>query len=190
MAAMSAARNRAITLVLGGVRSGKSWYAHQLAKSFASVTFIATARPSDAEMRRRIAAHRRERPKRWRTVEAPTALAAIIRRESAHAQVIVIDCLTTYLGNQMMDSRHKWRETKAALAESDTEEVCDAIESAKSSVIIVSNEVGSGVVPAFRSGRIYRDLLGELNKHVARIADLVVFMIAGQPLIIKPEGSR
>ena len=187
---MSAARKRAITLVLGGVHSGKSCYAQQLATSFDSVTFIATARPSDAEMRRKIAAHRRERPRNWRTVEAPTSLAAVILRESASAHVIVIDCLTTYLGNQLMDSRHKWREGKAALSDFDTQEVCDAIESAKSSVIMVSNEVGSGIVPAFRSGRVYRDLLGELNKRVARIADSVVFMIAGQALIIKPEGSR
>jgi len=187
---MSATRKRAITLVLGGVRSGKSCYAQQIATSFDSVTFIATARPSDAEMRRKIAAHRRERPRHWRTVEAPTCLGAVIRRESANAQVIVIDCLTTYLANQMMNSRHKWREAKATLADFDTEEVCNAIESAKPSVIIVSNEVGSGIVPAFRSGRVYRDLLGELNKHVARIADSVVFMIAGQPLTIKPGASR
>src|SRR5438309_9618242 len=133
---MSAARKRAITLVLGGARSGKSCYAHQLARSFNSVTFIATARPSDPEMRRKIAAHRRERPRHWRTVEAPTSLAAGIRRESTDSQVIVIDCLTTYLGNQMMDSRHKWRETKATPADFDTKDVCDAIESAKSSVVI------------------------------------------------------
>jgi adenosylcobinamide kinase / adenosylcobinamide-phosphate guanylyltransferase len=187
---MSAARKRAITLVLGGVRSGKSCYAQQLARVFDSVTFIATARSSDPEMRRKIAVHRRERPRHWRTVEAHTSLAAVIRRESTDAQVIVIDCLTTYLGNQMMDSRHRWHEGKNTLAGFDTKDVCDAIESAKASVIIVSNEVGSGVVPAFRSGRVYRDLLGELNKHVARIADSVVLMIAGQPLTIKPEGSR
>jgi len=187
---MSAARKREITLVLGGVRSGKSCYAQQLARTFASVTFIATARASDAEMRRKIAAHRRERPKYWRTVEAPNSLPAVIRREAVNARAIVIDCLTTYLANQMMDSRHRLREGKTALTDFGTEEVCNAIQAAKSSVIIVSNEVGSGIVPAFRSGRIYRDLLGELNKHVARIADSVIFMVAGQPLTIKTGKSK
>lgn len=181
---MAGQSNRSITLIVGGVRSGKSRYAQQLAGAFGSVTFIATALPTDAEMRRKIAAHKRDRPQRWRTVEAPIALAAAIRGASTRAEVILIDCLTTYLGNQMMDSRHKCR-GPAAMAGFDAEEVCEAIRSAESSVIIVSNEVGSGVVPAFRNGRVYRDRLGELNQRVAGIADRVVFMVAGQPLTIK-----
>ena len=182
---MSKQFNRAITLVLGGVRSGKSRHAQQLARAFQSVSFIATARPCDAEMRRKIAAHRRARPPEWHTLETPTELAAAIHRASDDSEVIVIDCLTTYLGNQMMDSRHKCRALKNVMADLDAEGICNALQSANSSVIVVSNEVGSGVVPAFPSGRLYRDLLGELNQRVAGIADQVIFMVAGQPLTIK-----
>ena len=184
---MSAARKRAVTLILGGVRSGKSRYAQRLAGSFKSVTFIATALATDAEMRQKIAAHRRERPREWRTVEAPTGLPAAISKASASSQVILIDCLTTYVGNQMMDSLHKCRSPRAARSSLDSARLCTAIGSARSSIIIVSNEVGSGIVPAYRSGRLYRDLLGELNQQVAGIADRVVFMVAGQPLTIKGE---
>jgi adenosylcobinamide kinase / adenosylcobinamide-phosphate guanylyltransferase len=187
MQPMSAARKRAITLVLGGVRSGKSRYARQLAENFNSVTFIATALASDAEMRRKIAAHRRERPREWCTLEVPTGLPAAISKASATAEVILIDCLTTYVGNQVMDSRHKCCSPKGSRSSFDSAQLCAAIESTNSSIIIVSNEVGSGIVPAFPSGRLYRDLLGELNQRVAGIADRVVFMVAGQPLTIKGE---
>lgn len=184
---MSAASQRAVTLVLGGVRSGKSRYAQQLAGHSNSVTFIATALASDAEMRRKIAAHRRERPRQWHTVEAPTALPAAISKASVTADVILVDCLTTYVGNQMMDSAHKCRAPKAVRSGLDSARLCAAIKSTNSSIIIVSNEVGSGIIPAFPSGRLYRDLLGELNQRVAALADRVVFMIAGQPLTIKGE---
>src|SRR5258706_8169460 len=90
---------RTVMLVLGGVRSGKSRYAQTEASRFARVTFVATARRSDAEMRRKIAAHRRERPRAWTTVEAQTDLDRVIRREGASADLLLVDCLTTYCGN-------------------------------------------------------------------------------------------
>lgn len=187
---MLAQPDKAITLVLGGARSGKSRYAQQLARACRSVTFIATALPCDAEMRERILAHQSARPQEWRTLEASTALPAAIREASTNSDVILIDCLTTYLGNQMMDSSHKCRALKDAVADLDADGICAALQSAESSVVVVSNEVGSGIVPQFRSGRIYRDLLGELNQRIAGIADRVIFMVAGQPLTIKGGELR
>jgi adenosylcobinamide kinase/adenosylcobinamide-phosphate guanylyltransferase len=171
---------KSLTLVLGGAQSGKSYYAQQLASRFRRVTFIATARPGDAEMRRKIARHRRERPAGWKTVEAPLALDQAIRSESESADVLLIDCLTIYVSN-LMAARKSLR--------SDPQEhihaLCGAIQSAKASVIAVSNEVGSGVVPAYRSGRLFRELLGQMNQRVAQIADCVVLMFAGVPVTIK-----
>jgi adenosylcobinamide kinase / adenosylcobinamide-phosphate guanylyltransferase len=170
---------RRVTLVLGGARSGKSRYAQILASRYRRVTFLATARPSDAEMRARIALHRRDRPASWKTVEAPLDLHKTITSESLKADLLLVDCLTLFLANAMRKRR------SARLA---TEQLCRAIRSSRASVIVVSNEVGSGIVPAYRSGRRYRDLLGEMNQEIAKIADQVVLMIAGIPLTVK--GKR
>ena len=166
-------------LVLGGVRSGKSHYAQAEARRFGHVTFVATARRSDAEMRRKIAVHRRERSRDWKTVEAQTDLDRIIRREGASADLLLIDCLTTYCGNLL--SRHGVSMAQRRHLAS----VVEAIETTRASVFLVSNEVGSGVVPAFKSGRLYRDLLGELNQQIARVANRVVLLVAGIPVPIK-----
>jgi adenosylcobinamide kinase/adenosylcobinamide-phosphate guanylyltransferase len=170
---------RTVMLVLGGVRSGKSRYAQAQASRFARVTFVATARRSDAEMRRRIAVHRRDRPRGWKTVEAHTNLDRIIRREDASADLLLVDCLTTYCGGLLSRSgiSQAHRDHLAS--------VIDAIATTRASVFVVSNEVGSGVVPAFKSGRLYRDVLGELNQEAARIASLVVLLVAGIPVAIK-----
>ena len=170
---------RAVMLVLGGVRSGKSRYAQAEASRFARVTFIATARRTDAEMRLKIAIHQRERPRTWKTVEAQTDLDRIIRREGASADLLLVDCLTTYCGG-LLSPRGVSQAKRRHLAS-----VVEAIETTPASVFLVSNEVGSGVVPAFKSGRLYRDLLGELNQQVARVADTVVLLMAGIPMAIK-----
>lgn len=166
-------------LVLGGVRSGKSRYAQAEAARFARVTFVATARRSDAEMRRKIAAHRRERPPAWSTVEAQTNLDRIIVREGVTADLLLVDCLTTYCGSLLSRSRVREAHHRHLNA------VVEAIHTTPASVFVVSNEVGSGIVPAFKSGRVYRDLLGELNQQVARMADRVVLLVAGVPVPIK-----
>ena len=176
--------SKTITLVLGGARSGKSRYAQKLASAFQRVTFIATARASDSEMLRKIAEHRRQRPASWRTCEAPVNLEAAIRTEGGRADVLLIDCLTVFLANIM-----NAKKGGPAKALDRIQRVCDAIQSTKASVLVVSNEVGSGVVPPFRSGRIYRDLLGELNQRIAEIADRVVLMIAGVPVAIKDGAA-
>jgi adenosylcobinamide kinase/adenosylcobinamide-phosphate guanylyltransferase len=166
-------------LVLGGVRSGKSRYAQAEASRFARVTFVATARRSDAEMRRKIAVHRRERPRDWNTVEAQADLDRVIRREGASADLLLVDCLTTYCGGLLSRSRVSPAQRRHLAS------VVEAIETTRASVFLVSNEVGSGVVPAFKSGRLYRDLLGEMNQQVARIAHRVVLLVAGIPVPIK-----
>jgi adenosylcobinamide kinase / adenosylcobinamide-phosphate guanylyltransferase len=173
-----------VTLVLGGVRSGKSRYAQSEAARFSRVTFVATAKRSDAEMRRKIAAHRRERPKEWKTVEVSAgALDAVIRREGQKAEVLLVDCLTTYCGGLLSRSRGELG------PRGHVEALVDAIRATPASLLIVSNEVGSGVVPAFKSGRLFRDLLGEMNQQVARVADRVVLLVAGIPIAVKGSLS-
>jgi adenosylcobinamide kinase / adenosylcobinamide-phosphate guanylyltransferase len=173
-----------VTLVLGGVRSGKSRYAQSEAARFSRVTFVATAKRSDAEMRRKIAAHRRERPKEWKTVEVSAgALDAVIRREGQKAEVLLVDCLTTYCGGLLSRSRSE------SGRRGHVEALVNAIRATPASLLIVSNEVGSGVVPAFKSGRLFRDLLGEMNQQVARVADRVVLLVAGIPIAVKGSLS-
>jgi adenosylcobinamide kinase/adenosylcobinamide-phosphate guanylyltransferase len=174
---------RTITLVLGGARSGKSHYAQELSGHFRRVVFIATARALDGEMRSKIARHRRERPATWKTVEASVRLPKVIRSQSKNADVLLIDCFTLYVSSAMRLTRGGEADNQRHIRE-----ICDAIRSSSASVIVVSNEVGSGIVPAFRSARVYRDLLGKLNQQVASIADNVVLMVAGLPIHVKGSG--
>jgi adenosylcobinamide kinase / adenosylcobinamide-phosphate guanylyltransferase len=171
---------RTITLVLGGARSGKSRWAQKQASRFSQVTYLATARASDSEMREKIARHRRERPSTWRTVEVSTDLPGTIRSESAGADILLIDCFTLYVANVMRPGKKSDGHNSSRV-----HELRDAIYSSSTSIIAVSNEVGSGVVPAFRSGRVYREMLGQLNQEVAAIADTVILMVAGIPLPVK-----
>ena len=177
-------RKKTVTLVLGGAQSGKSYYAQQLASHFERVAFIATARGTDAEMRRKIARHRRERPSTWRTIEVPLDLEKSVRAASRESDVVLIDCLTVYVDNVMSAGRKSKSDSKECI-----NAVCDAIRTAEASVIVVSNEVGSGVVPPYRSGRAYRDFLGQMNQKVAQIANRVILMVAGVPMTVKESGA-
>ena len=181
---MPSRRKKAVTLVLGGARSGKSRYAQELAAVFERVVYIATARRDDAEMRARIAKHRRERPSTWKTVEVSTGLDRVIREQSVGAELLLVDCLTVYLANVMGRKRGAGPRVRDHI-----EELCRSIREAAGSVVLVSNEVGCGVVPPYRSGRDYRDLLGELNQQVARAADNVILMVAGLPLTVKGRSA-
>lgn len=166
-----------ITLILGGVRSGKSRYAQQLAEPFARVTFIATAESrDDDEMRRKIARHRAERPATWLTIEEPVHLAAAIGAASEASDAILVDCLTLFTANLLEDEPAAERRIASLL---------HTLATPRCSIFLVSNEVGSGVVPAYASGRRFRDLLGEINQRVAALADNVTLMIAGLPLPLK-----
>jgi adenosylcobinamide kinase / adenosylcobinamide-phosphate guanylyltransferase len=173
---------KAITLVLGGVRSGKSRYAQTLAAGVSPVAFVATARRSDSdeEMQRKIERHRADRPQEWRTIEEPLDLASVLAEQGSSYRILVVDCLTLYAAN-LLDAEHG----DLISIEDRLRRFYEALRSAPCSVALVSNEVGSGIVPAFPEGRKYRDLLGEINQRVASAADNVLFMVAGLPLALK-----
>ena len=177
---MQEAHPNAVTFVLGGVRSGKSRFAQRVASGSGSVIFIATAKPSDAEMELRIERHRKSRPAAWQTLEVPVDLDVAISSLQDPKQLGVIDCLTVYLANVMSKA-----EGKELVIRDHTERLCSALKETRASIILVSNEVGSGVHAATVTGRIYCDLLGELNQRVAALADNVILMVAGIPVPVK-----
>jgi adenosylcobinamide kinase / adenosylcobinamide-phosphate guanylyltransferase len=169
-----------VTLVLGGVRSGKSNYALKLAADAERVTFLATAeRREDDEMKQKIARHRAERPQHWATIEEPLELPAVIR-SVIHCDLLLIDCLTLFAAKVL----EVCGDDPAAITAT-VGSLCEALKEPPCSIVLVSNEVGSGVVPSFEMGRRYRDLLGGINQQVAAIADRVVLMVAGLPLALK-----
>jgi adenosylcobinamide kinase/adenosylcobinamide-phosphate guanylyltransferase len=177
---MQETRQGSVTLVLGGARSGKSRYAQQLADQSRHVVFVATAKITDDEMRAKIERHREDRPKEWLTVEEPLDLPQALAKHEFDSEVILVDCLTVYAANLLeVDG-----EDDAAL-ERRMQALFDALRKVNCRLILVSNEVGSGVHPVSPLGRRYRDLLGEINQKVAGIADDVVLMVAGLPLALK-----
>jgi adenosylcobinamide kinase / adenosylcobinamide-phosphate guanylyltransferase len=166
-----------VTLVLGGARSGKSRYAERLAEAAAPAgTYCATAQVGDAEMAQRIAAHRARRGAFWRTVEAPLAIAPVIAGEPGLDRPLLIDCLTLWLSNLLLAS---WP------IEEETAVLCNALQLTAGPVVLVANEVGMGLVPETPLGRQFRDAAGRLNQDVAAVADRVVFIAAGLPLVLK-----
>ncbi len=177
---MQETRQGSVTLVLGGVRSGKSRYAQQLAEQSRDVVFVATAKVTDDEMRAKIDRHREDRPKDWVTVEEPLELPKVLAQHELDSEVIVMDCLTIFAAN-LMEAEG---ENDDAI-EARVEALCGALRRVQCAVVVVSNEVGSGVHPVSPLGRRYRDLLGEINQRVARIADDVILMVAGLPLALK-----
>lgn len=180
---MQSSPPKTVTLVLGGARSGKSRYAQDLASAFQRVVYIATAPRDDAEMRTKIARHRRERPSSWKTIEVSADLDRALREQCPSADLLLIDCLTLYMANIMGRKRGVGQRVRSHI-----QSLCEAVREAEPSIVIVSNEVGSGIVPPYRSGREYRDLLGELNQQIAKVADRVILMVAGLPLIVKDHA--
>lgn len=176
-------RNKQITLVVGGVGSGKSRYAQFLASREEQVVFLATAQACDEEMRAKIARHVRERPPSWKTVEVPFELDQAILEHGAFS-FLIIDCLTTFTANLLI-ARQASCETILARIEN----ISIALEGNRASAVLVSNEVGSGIVPEFPSGRQFRDILGQVNQRIARICDNVILMVAGYPLAVKGRAE-
>lgn len=163
-----------VSLILGGARSGKSRMAESLA--FGKKYYIATAQAFDDEMRSRIAAHKRQRGVGWITHEVPFDLVNILKDLDADNHFILVDCLTLWLSNLLL--------AEADCAEM-VGELIDHLKTSKATVVIVSNEVGLGVVPDNKLGRAFRDIQGIANQGIAAIANQVVFMAAGLPLLLK-----
>lgn len=176
------------TLIIGGARSGKSRFALDLGKKTnGEKYFIATAEALDAEMAMRIAQHQRERGSSWKTIEAPLQLAETIQSLEKNADIILIDCLTLWLSNLMMQ--------KGATDTSITEEIAklvDTVAKVQCLLIAVSNEVGLGIVPANAETRRFRDFAGLLHQQYAAVAQEVYFMVAGISQQIKgvPDASH
>lgn len=171
-----------LTLVLGGARSGKSRYAEQLFQAHSGdCCYLATAQPFDAEMEARIAAHRARRDSRWRTLEAPIDLGAALISANNMKQPILVDCLTLWLSNLMLAEKDVGAETM---------KLFDVLPQLEVPLVMVSNEVGLGIVPDNALARAFRDHAGYLNQQLAAAADQVVFLAAGLPLTLKsPEGT-
>ena len=190
-----------LIVILGGARSGKSAFAERLAASRGeSVAFIATATAGDDEMRERIAHHRASRPKGWHTLEEPLDLARAVRHAAALADVLLLDCMTLWLGNVLLQAswqREKddegeveFHTTNRLFDERALKEIEALLAVVKSlglnkTLILVTNEVGLGIVPAYPLGRLYRDTLGYVNQRLAQTADRVYLMVAGIAVDIK-----
>ncbi len=164
-----------LTLVLGGARSGKSRYAESLVTALPRPwIYVATAQALDHEMAARIRAHRARRGAGWTTVEAPRDLAAAL--SSHRGAPILVDCLTLWLSNLMMAD---------AQVDAEIDRLGEALARAAAPVVLVANEVGSGIVPDNALARRFRDLQGGLNQRIAALADRVVLLVAGLPLFVK-----
>ncbi|MCL6431076.1 MAG: bifunctional adenosylcobinamide kinase/adenosylcobinamide-phosphate guanylyltransferase [Anaerolineae bacterium] len=180
-----------LILVLGGARSGKSRLAEDLAMRLGErVLYVATAEAWDAEMAGRIAHHRRRRPEGWRTLEAPRDIGRALGEGAADADVVLLDCLTLLLSNLMLDlGEDPDEEAAAARLNSEVDSVLAAYELGRWSLIVVSNEVGWGLVPPYPLGRVYRDVLGRAHQRLAARADQVYLVVAGIPLDLKRLGG-
>jgi adenosylcobinamide kinase / adenosylcobinamide-phosphate guanylyltransferase len=180
-----------LTLILGGARSGKSSYAQRLAQQHPGpVIYIATAQPLDLEMENRIENHRLDRPEDWITLEAPRGVVGALRQQPAISGIVLLDCMTLLITNLLMtaapDEDHPDEKAAFQAVETELDQLLPALRASQADWIVVSNEVGLGLVPPYPLGRIYRDLLGRANQRLAAIADEVFWMVAGIPVPIHP----
>lgn len=168
-----------ITLVLGGARSGKSRHAEKLAAATQKpVLYIATATASDAEMAARIAHHQQQRPAGWTLCECPLDLIDVLATEAQKDHTILVDCLTLWLNNQLF---HFPAQDFSELFD----DLVKKLEAAKADIIFVANEVGLGIIPLGEISRTFVDEAGRLNQRIAQVADNVLFIAAGLPLVLK-----
>jgi len=179
-------------LIIGGARSGKSRFAQELAPKLGEpVLFVATAEAGDEEMRRRIEEHQRSRPAAWSTLEITTHIGNQIVQNIGGAKVVIVDCITLLVNN--IFSQHSYQtdeQIDASLIEKEVtneiSELVECINRVDASFIMVTNEVGTGLVPVSSVGRLYRDLLGKANQMLAGHSDEIYLMVAGLPIQIKP----
>ena len=176
-------RHGELILVLGGARSGKSTVAERMARGGGEVLFIATAEALDEAMRRRIAAHRRYRPEHWATLEEPLHLAGALRPLVDRYDIFVLDCLTLWVSNLLLED-DEVPDAEVVVLET-VGRLLDLIDAVGGTWILVSNEVGQGIVPASPLGREYRDILGRANQLVTSRADKVYLMVAGIAVELK-----
>ncbi len=187
-----------LILILGGARSGKSTFAERLAaNSGKRVAFIATATAGDADMQDRIARHRASRPTTWTTIEEPLDLVHALQEASNRADVVLLDCMTLWLSNWM--GQQEFLEDEVNPVNSSTEHILSVLEAFLASVrtlpiektvLVVSNEVGLGIVPMHPLSRAYRDMLGWVNQRIAQDAERVYLMTAGLAVDIKQFDSE
>ena len=168
-------------LVIGGCRSGKSRYALELATQAAGQNriFIATCMPGDKEMEERVRRHQKERSQSWTTIEAPLGLAEAVDEHGRQGNVIVVDCLTLWLSNLLPENNNPKK------IEVHIQRLTQSLEASQCPVFLVSNEVGTGIVPENRLARMFRDIAGFANQSVAACSDMVIWMVAGIPVTIK-----
>lgn len=174
-----------ITLVLGGAKSGKTRWALKYAETLSNFTnyyYLATATPSDEEMKEKIKKHKEERSEIWRTIEEPIEIISQIRLLKTSSHLLLLDCLTLWISN-LLFAKCDW--------ERYFEELLEELNSIKGKrtpwIILISNEVGLGLVPDNKLGRLFRELIGLLNQRIAERADEVFFIVAGLPLTLKRE---
>jgi len=188
-----------LTLILGGARSGKSTFAGQRAKEAGgeNVLYVATSETKDEEMQQRVEKHRSERPSAWGTLEAPRNVAQALRRERSAAKVILLDCMTFLVANHLLDaagpegdpfddpSADPFDAKIEADVVAEVEALIAYVHESDVEMLVVSNEVGLGVVPPYELGRAYRDILGRANQILAHHADEVQLLVAGIPMKVK-----
>jgi len=175
-------------LILGGIRSGKSRFAQSMAaKLRKKVLFVATAEALDAEMAFRIGEHKKARPKSWRTLEININVGQKLEGQIADADVVLLDCLTLLVSNVIIGDGKSSASVAQKRVVSEIEDLVKCIDKCEGTFIIVSNEVGLGLMPANKLGRLYCDCLGRANQLLARHASEVYFMVSGIPIAIKGE---
>ena len=176
---------KSLTLIIGGARSGKSSLAEKMASEHERVLFVATAQAGDDEMAERIAAHKASRPDTWDTLDEPLDVAGALARQPGDYDLILIDCLTVWTANLMLEDESKTPDYDAS-----SNGLLRAYDDGDTSWVVVTNEVGFGVVPPSESGRAFRDALGRVNAVFARRADRVISMTAGLALDLKALGAK
>src|SRR5258706_11329951 len=176
-----------ITLILGGARSGKSSYAQKWAEDTGkSVTFLATAQALDNEMSARIQKHRAERPVHWATLEIPLNISAHVKQ--LKSEIVILDCITLLITNLLMQFVKDDIVDEAPFmqaVQSEMEDLLSVISESNQQWLIISNEVGLGLVPPYQMGRVYRDGIAWANQRLAGEAEKVIFMVAGIPMVVK-----
>lgn len=171
-----------ISLVLGGARSGKSRYAENLAKASAqTVVYVATAEVRDEAIRARVELHQADRPEHWQTVESPLQLAETLKRYASENTTLLVDCLTMWITNLLCTE-------EAVDIKGETQVFLEALATLPGEIILVSNEVGMGIIPMGSLTRDYVDTAGRLHQDIAHIADRVVLVVAGLPMAFKGKA--